>query len=224
MKAYQDSLVREVGGASGPSVKGAVTFSTTSAAEPDTNPETTTTVEADHPEPGPPRPKRRPRSNRSLGRKARLLVADNSPGVREWLAGLFEEEGYEVILASDGQEALDKYAPGLIDLVLLDLDLPIRSGWDVFEEIVALNGSQAIILLTEQAGAVNLAGSGRAAGVAEKPLKPGVLLDAVRSALEEPPAAHHYTVEVQHSFARYTRPYNGAWSSVESYEHWGLND
>jgi len=206
------------------SVQGADTISISTATQSAGTPKSVTTVEADLLAGHRPASRRKRAPTRSASKTARLLVADDSAVVRDGLADLLEKEGYEVILAANGQEALDKYTPGMIDLVLLDLDMPIKSGWDVFEEIVARDGSQAIILLTEHLGAVNLAGSGQPSGVAEKPLKPGALLDAVRAALDEPPTTHHYTVEVQQSFARYTRPYDGAWANVESYEHWGLND
>jgi len=200
-----------------------LTASTTSTAHSPAAPSTTTTVEADLAALAPPAPKRK-RGAQRPSKRARLLVADDSPEVRKWLASLFEGEGYEVILASDGQEALDCYQPGLIDVVLLDLDMPVKSGWDVFEEIVSRNGNQAIILLTEEMRTVNLAGAGQIPGVAAKPLKPGALLDAVNDALREPTGHHQRTVDVQHSFARYTRPYEGPCSSLEAYEHGGLND
>lgn len=224
MKVRELSLFRERSEVSVASVEGAITVSTTSTSQSPGLQQSTTTVEADLLERSPPVSKRKRRAARASRKAVRLLIADDSAAVRQWLSSLFEAEGYEVVLACNGQEALELYQPGLIDVVLLDLDMPIKSGWDVFEEIAARNGSQAIILLTEQVRTVNLAGSGQAAGVAEKPLNPAALLEAVRAALRTPACNQQYTVDVQHSFARYTRPYNGAWSHVEAYEHWGLND
>ncbi len=160
----------------------------------------------------------------SAASSIRVLVADDSLGVRELLAKTLREEGYEVLLAQDGQDAIEKYASGLIDLVLLDLDMPVKSGWETFEEIVALAPEQAVILLAESTDAVDLSTSGPMARVAEKPLNMHSLLDSVRGALAETGVLRRSAIASQQSLLRYTRPYVSPAVEAASYDHWGIND
>src|SRR5437764_870777 len=73
------------------------------------------------------------------GSKGRLLLVDDDASIRESLGQALRSEDYEVILAADGQDAIEKFLKGYIDLVLLDLNVPVKGGWDVFERITALN-------------------------------------------------------------------------------------
>jgi len=65
--------------------------------------------------------------------KYRVLVTDDDPGMREALQVALESEGYEVLLASDGQEGLRLLAEQHPDLMLLDLMMPGLNGWQVIE-------------------------------------------------------------------------------------------
>src|SRR2546430_12842462 len=82
------------------------------------------------------------------GSKGRLLLVDDDASVRESLGHALRSEDYEVILAADGQDAIDEFLKGYIDLVLLDLNVPGRGGWDVFERITALNPFLPIIIIS----------------------------------------------------------------------------
>ena len=65
----------------------------------------------------------------------RVLIADDEPNIVASLEFLMEQAGYEVRTAADGNEALaaiDAFAP---DLVLLDVMMPGRSGYEVCERI-----------------------------------------------------------------------------------------
>ena len=64
-----------------------------------------------------------------------ILVADDLKENREMLAALLRNEGYRVILAEDGEEALELLATGPIDMALLDVMMPRRNGFDVCREI-----------------------------------------------------------------------------------------
>jgi DNA-binding response OmpR family regulator len=65
----------------------------------------------------------------------RVLVVDDEPMVREVLSRYLEKEGYTVVLAGDGEQALLAYERDLPDLVLLDLMLPRVDGLEVFRRI-----------------------------------------------------------------------------------------
>jgi diguanylate cyclase (GGDEF)-like protein len=69
--------------------------------------------------------------------KARILVADDEPHIRRILQFLLEEEGFEVNLAEDGEEAWKAVASFQPDLVLLDVMMPRMDGFAVLEIIRA---------------------------------------------------------------------------------------
>jgi len=61
--------------------------------------------------------------------KKKVLVVDDDVAVRESLIKVLEAEDYVVVSAADGLEALQRFDPEQIDLLLLDLNLPLQNGW-----------------------------------------------------------------------------------------------
>jgi putative two-component system response regulator len=70
-------------------------------------------------------------------RPATVLVADDQEANVELLLGLLEVEGYHVVCATDGQQALEVLKTQEIDVVLLDVMMPGRTGFEVCREIKA---------------------------------------------------------------------------------------
>ena len=66
-----------------------------------------------------------------------ILIADDEPNILISLEFLMKREGYTVLLARDGQEALDIIVRDRPDLVLLDVMMPIKTGFDVCHEVRA---------------------------------------------------------------------------------------
>jgi len=60
---------------------------------------------------------------------------DDDPKVRDSLNDVLVSEGYVVIPAENGQVALDLATRSSVDLVLLDLNMPVKNGWDTFEHL-----------------------------------------------------------------------------------------
>ena len=60
-----------------------------------------------------------------------ILVADDNQANRELLSALLRAEGYQVVCAADGQQALDRADSDSIDLALLDVVMPRRTGFEV---------------------------------------------------------------------------------------------
>ncbi|NLA27958.1 MAG: response regulator transcription factor, partial [Firmicutes bacterium] len=79
---------------------------------------------------------------------ARILVVDDERPIAEILQYNLEKEGYEVILAYDGEEALERLEQDHPDLVLLDIMLPKKDGFTVCREIRAQQKRIPIIMLT----------------------------------------------------------------------------
>src|SRR5436853_3891909 len=65
------------------------------------------------------------------GGEGLILVADDNEANRELLSTLLGQEGYQVISVSDGQRALEQMNKDSIDLALLDVVMPRKSGFDV---------------------------------------------------------------------------------------------
>ncbi len=65
----------------------------------------------------------------------KVLLADDDPDVIEVVSMLLEEEGYDVITAKDGGEALEKIRLESPDLVILDLLMPRVDGFAVFTSL-----------------------------------------------------------------------------------------
>ena len=65
----------------------------------------------------------------------RILIVEDKASSRELLRTVLENQGYVVDEAADGEEALQKARAELPDLILLDLQMPVRSGYEVLKEL-----------------------------------------------------------------------------------------
>jgi diguanylate cyclase (GGDEF)-like protein len=81
---------------------------------------------------------------------AKILVADDNIEIQELLNFILTEEGHELIIASDGEEALEKAIKENPDLILLDIMLPRMSGYEICEKLKnnPTTASIPIIILT----------------------------------------------------------------------------
>jgi CheY-like chemotaxis protein len=64
-----------------------------------------------------------------------VLVVDDDAEIRETLSALLEHEGYTVLSAENGKQALEHLHQTTPSCVLLDLMMPVMSGWEVLEEV-----------------------------------------------------------------------------------------
>jgi DNA-binding response OmpR family regulator len=80
----------------------------------------------------------------------RILLVDDEQSVQTLLTYPLRKEGYEVIAASTGREALERFRDGQFDLVVLDVMLPEVDGFDVCRQLRA-RSSVPIIMLTAKA-------------------------------------------------------------------------
>ena len=78
----------------------------------------------------------------------RILIAEDDPNILEGLATLLASEGHEVETAANGAVALEKFRKRKPDLLLLDVMMPQKSGYDVCREIRAKDTATPIIMLT----------------------------------------------------------------------------
>lgn len=111
--------------------------------------------------------------------KKRIFVVDDDSEIRESLGKLLRTEGYDVMLADDGQDSIKKFSTKPVDLVLLDLSLPDSTGWDVFGILTTLNRALPIIIITGRPDQEKLARAAGAAAIMEKPLDVPRLLKTI---------------------------------------------
>jgi len=78
----------------------------------------------------------------------KILIAEDDPNIRAGLIDLFESEGYRVCAAENGAVALALHAAESFTLILLDVMMPEKSGYDVCREIRKTDSTTPIIMLT----------------------------------------------------------------------------
>lgn len=81
----------------------------------------------------------------------RVLVVDDEESMRRFLSILLEKEGYEVTLASNGEEALGKLKEGSFHLLITDLRMPGMSGVELLEKVQADEPNLPVVILTAYA-------------------------------------------------------------------------
>jgi DNA-binding response OmpR family regulator len=79
---------------------------------------------------------------------SRILVADDEPHIREVVRAYLEREGYEVLEAPDGETALELGRAAGLDLLVLDVTLPGRSGFDVLRVLRSEGSTVGVLVLT----------------------------------------------------------------------------
>ena len=123
----------------------------------------------------------------------RLLLADDSVTIQRVIELTFAEEDVDVVAVGDGQQAIDRLAVELFDIVLADVGMPGRTGFEVAEFVKsrhALAGVPVVLL----SGAFDAVDDAKvkavgAAAVLVKPFEPQMVIARVRELLGHPAAA-----------------------------------
>jgi CheY-like chemotaxis protein len=117
---------------------------------------------------------------------ARILVIDDEAIIRDLLRDILESDGHEIVEAENGHEGLERYDPESIDLVITDIMMPEKDGFETISELKIKKPDIKIIALTGY-GLHNLpvAFDLGASRVYEKPIKPQDLKQAVTDLLSE---------------------------------------
>lgn len=123
----------------------------------------------------------------------KILIADDEPNILISLEFLMKREGYTVVLARDGQEAIDAITRERPALVLLDVMMPIKTGFDVCHEVRANEATRdtLIVMLTAKGRDTDVA-KGLALGAnayMTKPFSTKDLVQKVRELLAGEPGA-----------------------------------
>lgn len=106
-----------------------------------------------------------------LMNKHAVLVIDDDPDIRDVIAQTLVDEGYDIVTCADGQAALDLLATWKPDVILLDLMMPIMSGWEVLEQLKTIKtlGRISVVLLSASRELETTAKQSGVAGYLAKP-------------------------------------------------------
>ena len=86
------------------------------------------------------------------------------------LTRALRSEGFDVLHAFNGRQAVAIYRRICVDIVLVDLNMPVINGWDIFERLNSINPLLPIIIITGRPNQSALAEAAGVAALMEKPL------------------------------------------------------
>lgn len=114
-----------------------------------------------------------------------VLVAEDDPSIQLTLRFVLEDEGFEVVVASDGEQALEVARAARPDAILLDVMMPKLTGAEVLSALRQDGDTAAIpvVMLTGMAH-TELRGLDEAVEYVSKPFSPDDLVGRLRSLLE----------------------------------------
>ena len=134
-----------------------------------------------------PIPARRPAASPRVRGSATILLIDDDPAVCEALHRLLSLEGWHVVAASGGEQALEQLQAGEPSLLITDLCMTKISGWDILFHEKLQRPSLPIFVITALPRSATRDADNFATEFFEKPIDPDALIAAVRHHLGAPP-------------------------------------
>jgi DNA-binding response OmpR family regulator len=116
----------------------------------------------------------------------RILVIDDDPDTREMLEQILKTAGYEVILAADGREGVERHRTSPADLVITDLYMPNQDGMETIRELRSRFPTVAIIAMSgklDTGTMLSIAQNATDVGILHKPFLTDELIAAVQRGL-----------------------------------------
>jgi two-component system alkaline phosphatase synthesis response regulator PhoP len=123
--------------------------------------------------------------------RRRILLAEDEPGLRRTVTDLLVSQGYSVQSAADGQQAQDLAEREPFDLVVLDVMLPSRSGFDICRHLRKVGVQTPVLMLTARSELSNKL-QGFKAGADDyltKPFEPAELKVRIEALLRRSPGS-----------------------------------
>ncbi|HEX4122178.1 MAG TPA: response regulator [Verrucomicrobiae bacterium] len=119
--------------------------------------------------------------------KKNVLIVDDDPSIRYMLGRVLMGEGYEVLAAANGNDGLQIAQEREIDLVLLDLKMPGKSGQETFK-VLRDAWPELPVIIISAFSRQQLEGLDGVNALLQKPLDFPILLDTIKRLLAEPVA------------------------------------
>lgn len=119
--------------------------------------------------------------------KNRILVVDDEPNIRRTLSAVLRSRGYEVVSASDGNEAVKLARETPYDIAIMDVRMPGLDGIQALQELIALDKNSRVVLMSGHGedDEKNQALKSGATAFLEKPVSVDSLLELLRQLLDE---------------------------------------
>ena len=114
---------------------------------------------------------------------SKVLVVDDEPEIVQFVSSALEDEGFEVLRAANGRQAVDAATRDRPDLIVLDMQLPRKDGHEVAQEVRRLHGDIPILLITADGRAQEMAQRVGAFAFLSKPFDVEELLGLIRDRL-----------------------------------------
>jgi two-component system, NtrC family, nitrogen regulation response regulator NtrX len=154
--------------------------------------------------------------------KARILVVDDEAEIRRSVRMILEYEGYEVLEASSGPDAISIVEREAPDLVFLDIKMPGMDGLDALQRIRTSNDALPVVIISGH-GTVSTAVEATKAGAfdfIEKPLTTERVLVTIRNALDRTRLADENrslkrAVEVRHQMVGESPALRHVWDAIK---------
>ena len=121
-----------------------------------------------------------------------VLIVDDEANICELIRLYVEKEGYRAVIANDGQRAVEKFKSAKPDIVLLDIMLPIKDGWQVCREMRAIDNTPIIMLTAKGETFDKVLGLELGADdYIVKPFEPKELIARMKAVLRRATAQHN---------------------------------
>jgi DNA-binding response OmpR family regulator len=78
----------------------------------------------------------------------RILIIDDDPGIQDLLRKTLTLKEYDVVCVSDGKEGLEKFNSDIFDLVITDIFMPEKDGFEIIKEICIKDSGMKIIAIS----------------------------------------------------------------------------
>lgn len=128
----------------------------------------------------------------------KILIIDDEAPIREHFTTLLSENGYEYVEAENGEEGIQKFKEVEPDLVLLDVNMPGKSGLEILKELKSIKKCTPVFLLTSQESHKRSFASLYADEFIPKDKKSEILISRIKLHLEEMPGCVEKEDEEQH--------------------------
>lgn len=115
----------------------------------------------------------------------KIMVVDDDPNIRELIRLILKKEGFEVLEAFDGEDALEKLENGKVDLIILDIMMPHMDGWEFCKEARKFWGLPILMLTAKAETSQKVKGFELGADdYLTKPFEPAELVARVKALLK----------------------------------------
>jgi DNA-binding response OmpR family regulator len=120
-----------------------------------------------------------------MSERPKVLIVDDEPDVLLTLRMILEAEGFDPLLAADGETALRRVDEERPDLVVLDIMMPVLDGWFVLAELGGRARRPSVVVCSAKSGDSDRARANElgADEYVTKPFEPDDLVDVIRAVL-----------------------------------------